>query len=67
MKMTSEGIVRYWLSEPVRHYEPDTFNPNDVPFPDLDRLTQKQRARLKPVLERHPEYLLEIWCDSQVH
>lgn len=67
MVITREGIIRYWLSEPARHYKPGYFNLSELPFPDLNELSREEREALRPVLQRHPEYLLEIRCSKVVN
>jgi hypothetical protein len=63
--ITREGIIRYWLSEPVRDYREGYFKVFDICFPDLTELSAAERDALRPVMQRHPEYLLEIWCSKK--
>jgi len=67
MIITREGIIRYWLSEPVRDYREGYINvsTNHVCFPDLESLSPLEKDILRGVLEKHPEYLLEIWCSKK--
>lgn len=67
MIMTREGILKYWLSEPVRNYRDGYLNlsSSHVCFPDLETLTVDERDALRPVIAAHPEYLLEIWCSKK--
>ena len=60
MIITRENIIKYWLSEPIRDYREGYLNFNQLGFPDLQELTPEERDALRPVLARHPEYLLEI-------
>lgn len=54
--------MRYWLTEPERHYQEGYINVGEIPFPDLKTLMPAERKALRKVLERHPEYLHEIAC-----
>jgi hypothetical protein len=65
MIITREGIIRYWLSEPVRDYREGYLNLNQSCFPDLTELSATERDALRLVIQRHPEYLLEIWCSKK--
>jgi hypothetical protein len=62
-----DSILAYWLSEPVRGYHADGWiDLSSVPFPDLIECSFAERCMLKPVLVKHPEYLLEIFCGRSV-
>jgi hypothetical protein len=65
MYITREGIIRYWASEPIKEYKEGYFSLNQVPFPDLKSLLPKEKKVMRRVLKKHPEYLLEIWCDKK--
>ena len=59
------SILAYWLSEPKRSYQDGYIVIGEVPFPDLSECSLAERAALKPIIARHPEYLLEISCDRR--
>jgi len=63
--MTRAGIIQYWASEPVRNYREGYFKMFDVCFPDPESLSASEKDVLRGVLEKHPEYLLEIWCPAR--
>jgi hypothetical protein len=65
MILSHEMSLDYWLREPIRNDPPGTFTLWAVPFPDLKTLSPTERNLLRPVLERHPEYLNEIWCGKE--
>ena len=71
MLITHEGIIEYWLSEPKRqglHGDwRDLLDFTQIPFPDLQELTASEREGIRRLLEKHPEYLLEIWCKATVN
>ena len=61
MVMTKEQLVRYWLSEPeIEPLEEGYIRLDDVPFPDLNTLTPDERAAMREVIARHPEYMGEL-------
>jgi hypothetical protein len=67
MQITREGIIAYWVSEPEIEPVPENcvcFG--RIPFPDIETLSPSERDRLRPVLERNPNYLHEIWCAGRV-
>jgi len=53
--ISRKKIINYWASEPVRDWRWTTFG--EIAFPDVEWLTDAERDVLRPVLERHPEYL----------
>jgi len=65
--ITREGIIQYWLTEPVRDFREGFIRLDAIPFPDLEMLTTQERDAIRPVLQRHPEYVLEIWCKKTIH
>lgn len=66
MVITREQLVKYWCSEPHREYREGYINLTELPFPDLAELTPEERALLTPVLERNPQYLLEVPVNAKV-
>lgn len=67
MIITREAILDYWLSEPVRGYVADGWiDLSAIPFPDLSECSPSERAALKPIIARHPEYLFEIFCGRRL-
>jgi hypothetical protein len=62
-----ESILKYWLSEPVRGYIADGWvELSHIPFPDLSECSPAERAALRRIVEKHPEYLHEILCDRRL-
>ena len=70
MVRTRKQIIKYWASEPSIHEDRPHhilgsddcfFDLGPIPFPDPATLSEKEREILRPVLEQHPEYLLEIF------
>lgn len=59
MIITREGIVEHWRREPQARIVPDGYICLNwhVHFPDVETLSPDEKKILKPVLERHPEYL----------
>ena len=66
MIITHESLLKYWLNEPERNYIDGSIRLSELPFPDLSVLSAKEKKALKPVLERHPEYMSEIQCEGRV-
>ena len=66
MILTHRGVVEYWASEPKIRREPDGFIIlGNCPFPDIRKLSAEEKELLRPILEKHPEYLEhEIWVES---
>ncbi len=54
-------VIKYWASEPAPCFSGITFTFYIFPFPDVKWLTARERKILRPVLERLPEYLLEMY------
>ena len=51
-------MVEYWASEPEIRREPDGFIIlGNCPFPDIRELSAEEKELLRPILEKHPEYL----------
>jgi len=62
MLITGENLIRYWAAEPVRDPVKDCcIRIGGICLPDLATLSPEEKKILRPVLERHPEYLLEVW------
>ena len=64
MQIERKRCIKYWATAPTQEYRFDGFFMRDCyryHFPDVRTLSEKERDILRPVLERHPEYLLEIW------
>jgi hypothetical protein len=58
--MSRANIIRYWASDPPPQKMPlDCIMPIGYPlsFPDLESLNAEEWALLKPIVEKHPEYL----------
>lgn len=58
--ITRANIIKYWASDPPPQEMPlDRIMPIGYPlsFPDLASLTAEEWALLKPIVEKHPEYL----------
>lgn len=66
VKMTIDDMVQYWEREPIRDYQEGFINLNEPVFPDLAECSPEHRARLRDVIARHPEYLLEVssWLNA---
>jgi hypothetical protein len=65
MVITRKNIIKYFASEPVRRYCENCVSVNEISFPDVKTLSPDEKNVLRPVLESHPEYLLEVWCDRK--
>lgn len=68
MVITRANILKFWLSEPSVEPCPAGYAYLDFSrpsFPDMKTLSFEERDAFRPVLERHSEYLLEIWCDRK--
>jgi hypothetical protein len=61
--ITRKNIIKYWASEPERMPVEDGFIRLDgICFPDLATLSPEEKEILRPVLQAHPEYLLETYA-----
>jgi hypothetical protein len=67
MVIARENLIRYWSKSPHVTPCPEGYiTLGGVPFPNITRLTAAERSLLRPVLQRHPEYLAEISCNRMV-
>jgi hypothetical protein len=67
--ITRERIVHYWSKGPERDYRPGFIRLNGMgalPFPDVATLSPTEKDALRPVLQAHPEYLLEVHTSKVV-
>ncbi len=68
MVITRKAIVDYWLSEPERSHQDGwiTMGGACLAFPDIASLSEEEKELLRPILKKHPEYLLhEVFCFSK--
>ena len=56
--LTRAEIIKYWAKGPLSHLSQGVLMEDSIPFPDVEWLTTAERDILRPVLERHPEYLI---------
>jgi hypothetical protein len=64
---TRKNMIAHWLSEPVCEPLPEgCIRVGGIGFPDVETLSHEEKRILRPVIERHPQYLLEILCEETI-